>query len=75
MAHRLAVGPDRRARHSELQPVEPFWVLVREAVANDTFDHITDIRRRVSRRCRKLAGDRATVSGALGFHWAVNLEA
>ncbi len=59
----------------ELQPVEPFWALVREAVANDTFDRLADLRRRVTRRCRRLADDRATVKGAVGFHWAVNLEA
>jgi transposase len=59
----------------ELQPVEPFWSLVREAVANDTFDRLADLRRRVARRCRRLAGDQATVMGAIGFRWAVNLEA
>ena len=59
----------------ELQPVEPFWALVREAVANDTFDRLADLRRRVTRRCRRRADDRATVKGAVGFHWAVNLEA
>ena len=50
-------------------------VLLREAVANDTFDRLADLRRRVARRCRRLAGDQATVLGAIGFHWAVNLEA
>ncbi len=59
----------------ELQPVEPFWALIREAVANDAFDRLADLRRRVTRRCRRLAADRATVKGAIGFHWAVNLEA
>jgi hypothetical protein len=58
----------------ELQPAEPFRALVREGVANDTFDRLADLRRVVRRRCRKLAGDRATVKGAIGFHWAVNLE-
>ena len=58
----------------ELQPVEPFWALVREAVANDTFDRLADLRRRVTRRCRRLADDRATVLGAIGFHWAIRLE-
>jgi transposase len=58
----------------ELQPVEPFWGLVREAVANDTFDRLADLRRRVVRRCRRLAEDRETVLGAVGFHWAVRLE-
>jgi hypothetical protein len=58
-----------------LQPVEPFWALVRESVANETFARLADLRRRVVRRCQRLAGDRATVLGAIGFHWAVNLEA
>jgi len=58
----------------ELQPVEPFWSLVREAVANDTFDRLADLRRRVARRCRRRADDTETVLGAIGFHWAVNLE-
>ena len=64
----------RRVR-PELQPVEPFWALVREGVANDTFDRLADLRRVVRRRCRRLAADRATVKGAIGFRWAVNLEA
>ena len=58
----------------ELQPVEPFWALVREAVANETYDRLADLRRVVRRRCRRLAGDRATVLGAIGFHWAIRLE-
>jgi transposase len=79
-AGRLTVPPNVRLHFlppctPELQPVEPFWALVREAVANDTFDRLTDLRRRVARRCRWLAGDRETVLGAVGFHWAVNLEA
>src|SRR5205085_5325736 len=59
----------------ELPPVEPFWALVREAVANETFGRLADLRRAVRRRCGRLAGDPATVKGAIGFHWAVNLEA
>jgi DDE superfamily endonuclease len=79
-AGRLAVPANVRLHFlppctPELQPVEPFWALVREAAANDTFDRLADLRRRVTRRCRRLAGDRATVLGAIGFHWAVNLEA
>ena len=75
----LAVPPSVRLHFlppctPELQPVEPFWALVREAVANDTFDRLTDLRRRVTRRCRRLADDREVVLGAIGFHWAVNLE-
>lgn len=59
----------------ELQPVEPFWALVREAVANETFGRLADLRRVVRRRCKRLAEDRAVVKGAIGFHWAVSLEA
>jgi hypothetical protein len=59
----------------QLQPVEAFWPLVREAVANDTFDRLGQLRRVIRRRCRRLAADAATVKGAIGFRWAVNLEA
>ncbi len=59
----------------QLQPVEAFWPLVREAVANDTFDRLGQLRRVIRRRCRRLAADTATVKGAIGFRWAVNLEA
>ena len=78
-AKALPVPPNVRlhllpASTPELQPVEPFWPLVREAVANETFARLADLRRRVVRRCGRLAGDRDTVKGAVGFHWAVNLE-
>jgi transposase len=78
-AKRLPVPPNVRLHFlppctPELQPVEPFWALVREAVANDTFDRLTDLRRRVASRCRRLADDRGTVLGAIGFHWAAVLE-
>jgi hypothetical protein len=79
-AKRLAVPANVRLHFlppctPELQPVEPFWALVREAVANDTFARLADLRRRVTRRCQKLAADWTTVKGAVGFHWAVNLGA
>ena len=78
-AKRLAVPANVRLHFlppctPELQPVEPFWALVREAVANDTFDRLADLRRVIRRRCRRLAADRATVLGAIGFRWAVRLE-
>jgi hypothetical protein len=37
----------------ELQPVEPFWALVRESVANGTFERLADLRRVVRRRCHR----------------------
>jgi DDE superfamily endonuclease len=58
----------------ELQPVEPFGAVVREAVANETYDRLGDLRRVIRRRCRRWAEDRATVLGAIGFRWAVRLE-
>lgn len=79
-ARRLAVPANVRLhflppRTPELQPVEPFWALVREGAANDTFDRLGQLRRVIRRRRHKLATDTATVSGAVGFRWAVNLEA
>ena len=79
-AKRLAVPPNVRLHFlppctPELQPVEPFWPLVREGVANDTFDRLGQLQRVVRRRCRRLAADPATVLGAVGFRWAANLEA
>ena len=59
----------------QLQPVEAFWPLVRAAVANDTFDRLGQPRRVIRRRCRRRAADTATVRGAIGFRWAVNLDA
>ena len=79
VAGRLAVPPNVRLHFlppctPELQPVEPFWPLVREAVANDTFDRLGDLTRVIRRRCTRLARDLAAVKGAVGFHWAVKLE-
>jgi len=78
-ARRLPVPANVRLHYlppctPELQPVEPFWALVREAVANDTFDRLADLRRVIRRRCRWLAEDRDTVKGAVGFRWAARLE-
>lgn len=78
-AKRLVTPPNVRlhflpACTPELQPVEPFWALVREGVANDTFDRLGQLRRVIRRRFRKLATDAAAVFGAVGFRWAVNLE-
>ena len=78
-AGRLAVPANVRLHFlppctPELQPVEPFWALVREAVANDTFDRLADLRRRVTRRCGWLGNNTDTVKGAIGFRWAIKLE-
>ena len=78
-AQRLAVPPNVVLHFlppctPELQSVEPFWALVWEAVANDTFGRLADFRRRVTRRCGWLSRNWDTVKEAVGFRWAVNLE-
>jgi len=55
----LAVPPNVRLHFlppctPERQPVEPFWALVREAVANETYHRLADLRRVIRRRCRRL---------------------
>ena len=58
----------------ERQPIAAFGPLVREAVANDTFDRLSDLRRRITRRCGWLARNPDVAKAAVGFHRAVNLE-
>ena len=74
----LAVPPNVPPHHlpsctPELQPAEPLWPLVREGLANKTFPTLAALADPLERRCRWLAGDTATVKGAVGFHWAVAL--
>jgi hypothetical protein len=78
VAGKLAVPPNVVLVHlpsctPELQPAEPLWPLVREALANRTFATLAALVEPLERRCRWLAGDPATVKGAVGFHWAVAL--
>jgi hypothetical protein len=79
VARRLAVPANVRLHFlppctPELQPVEPYWALVREAAANRGFDRLAGLRRVVRRRCDYLARNQAIVKGAVGFHWATRLE-
>ena len=57
----------------ELQPAEPLWPLVREAVANEGFDDLEGLQRPLIPRCRWLMDHPEVVRGVVGFHWAVNL--
>jgi transposase len=57
----------------ELQPVEPLWPLLREAVANRTLADLAELEERVRRRAGWLANNRAVAKGAVGFHWAVKI--
>ena len=58
----------------ELQPAEPLWPLVREAVANRGFEELDDMEPVLIERCRWLIGHPEIVLGAVGFHWAVALN-
>ncbi|WP_435011681.1 IS630 family transposase [Tundrisphaera lichenicola] len=58
----------------ELQPVEPLWPLVREAVANLGFNDLATMQVPVLDRCRWLIDHPEVVRGAVGFSWAVELN-
>lgn len=58
----------------ELQPVEPLWPLLREAVANQGFDDLEALERPLAERCRWLMDHPEVARGAAGFHWAVALN-
>jgi hypothetical protein len=58
----------------ELQPAEPLWPLVREAVANEGFDDLEAMEPVLIGRCRWLIDQPEVVRGAVGFHWAAALN-
>jgi hypothetical protein len=58
----------------ELQPAEPLWPLVREAVANRGFAELGEMEPVLVGRCRWLIDHPEVVRGAVGFHWAVALN-
>ncbi len=79
VARKLAVPPNVVLHHlppctPELQPAEPLWPLLREALANKTFPTLEDLKEPLARRCDWLARHPDTVKGAVGFHWVVKLE-
>jgi hypothetical protein len=54
----------------ELQPAEPLWPLVREAVANKGFAELGEMEPVLVDRCRWLIDRPDVVRGAVGFRWA-----
>lgn len=58
----------------ELQPAEPLWPLIREAVANAGFDDLAGLERPLVERCCWLMDHPETVRGVVGFHWAAALN-
>jgi hypothetical protein len=78
VAKRLAVPPNVVLHFlppctPELQPVEPLWPLLREAVANRGFTDIGHLEVTARRRCGWLAAHPSEVRGRVGFHWATAL--
>lgn len=58
----------------ELQPAECLWPLLREGVANRSFDDLDELESVLVPRCRQLMRDIQTVRGATGFSWIVEAE-
>lgn len=79
VAKRLAVPPNVVLHFlppctPELQPVEPFWPLVREAVANRTIGRMDRLRSLLRARLGYLARNPGLVRPVIGFHWTRWLE-
>src|SRR5262249_25529794 len=58
----------------ELQPVEPFWPVVREAVANRSIGRVDRLRAILRGRLGYLASHPELVQPVVGFRWALRLE-
>jgi DDE superfamily endonuclease len=79
VARRLAVPPNVVLHFlpsctPELQPAEPLWPLLREAVANRSIGRIDRLRALVRARLKYLAENPAVVQAVVGFRWATRLE-
>ena len=78
-ARRLAVPPNVVLHRlppctPELQPAEPLWPLLREAVANRGFADLDALEPELVGRCRWLIEHPEVVRGVVGFRWAVALN-
>ena len=58
----------------ELQPAEPLWPLVREALANRSLGRIDRLRNITRARMSYLANNPNVVQSRVGFHWTRKLE-
>jgi DDE superfamily endonuclease len=79
VAKRLAVPPNVVLHRlppctPELQPAEPLWPLVRQAVANAGFDDLGALEPVLGERCRGLIDHPEVVRGVVGFYWAAALN-
>lgn len=79
VARRRVVPPNVRLHFlppctPALQPVEPLWPLVREAVANRSIGRIGRLRAILRARLDHRARNPAAAQRVVGFHWATRLE-
>jgi transposase len=58
----------------ELQPAEPLWPLVREALANRSIGRIDRLRKIIRTRLSYLANHPVVVRSVVAFRWTVPLE-
>ncbi len=57
----------------ELQPAERLWPLVREGLANRTFDDLPALEAKLERRLAVLEKATGEVQAVVGYHWALAL--
>lgn len=79
VARRLSIPPNVVLHRlppctPELQPTEPLWPLLREAVANQGYEDLAAMEAVLVERCRWLIDHPGEVRGAVGFGWAVALN-
>jgi hypothetical protein len=79
VARRLVVPPNVALHFPppgtpELQPAEPLWPLVREAVANRSIGRLDRLRAILRSRLAYLARNPGTVQPIIGFRWTRCLE-
>jgi len=58
----------------ELQPAECVWPLVKECVANDSFNNLDELESVVIPRCKWLIDNPEIVKGEVGFEWIRKIE-
>jgi transposase len=78
VAKRLEVPPNVLLHHlpactPELQPAERLWPLVREGLANKTFDDLPALEAKLISRLAVIEKATDQVQAVLGYHWALAL--
>lgn len=53
----------------ELQPSERLWPMIRESIANRSFDTIEELEEVISERCRQLDKVPEVINAATLYHW------